>query len=64
MAKTNPIEFMREVRAETAKVTFPSRKEAAISTALVVAMALIAAVFFFVVDVLLAEFIQLVLGRG
>lgn len=62
MARTSPIEFMREVRAEASKVTWPTRSEAITSTALVVAMALIAAFFFFAVDILLAKFIQLVLG--
>jgi len=64
MAKTNPIEFLREVRAEAAKVTWPTRSEAITSTAMVLGMALVAAFFFFAVDILLAEFIQLVLGRG
>ena len=64
MAKTNPIEFLREVRAEAAKVTWPTRREATVATALVLVMALMAAFFFFAVDILLAEFIQLVLGRG
>jgi len=64
MAKTNPMEFMREVRAEAAKVTWPTRSEAIASTAVVVGMALIAAFFFAALDVLLAKFIQLVLGQG
>ena len=64
MAKTNPIEFMREVRAEAAKVTWPTRKEATIATALVIILSLIAAFFFFALDILLAELIQLILRRG
>lgn len=61
MAMASPIEFMREVRAEAAKVTWPTRSEALTSTAVVVGMALIAAFFFFALDILLAKFIQLVL---
>jgi preprotein translocase subunit SecE len=45
-----PAKFVREVRAEVAKVTWPSRKETLVTTGLVFAMAAVAAVFFFVVD--------------
>ena len=45
-----PAQFVREVRAEVAKVTWPSRKETLVTTGLVFAMAALAAVFFFVVD--------------
>ncbi len=45
-----PATFVREVRAEIGKVTWPSRKETLITTGLVVLMAVTAAVFFFVVD--------------
>ena len=46
----NPLKFAREVRAEMAKVTWPSRKETLVTTGLVFAMAALAAVFFFLVD--------------
>ena len=45
-----PAKFVREVRAEVARVTWPSRKETLVTTGLVFAMAAIAAIFFFVVD--------------
>jgi preprotein translocase subunit SecE len=45
-----PVKFLREVRAEVAKVTWPSRKETMVTTGLVFAMAGVAAIFFFVVD--------------
>ena len=45
-----PAKFVREVRAEVAKVTWPSRKETLVTTGLVFAMAAMAAIFFFVVD--------------
>ncbi len=45
-----PAQFAREVRAEVAKVTWPSRKETMVTTGLVFAMAAVAAIFFFVVD--------------
>ncbi len=46
----NPAKFLREVRAEAVKVTWPSRKETLVTTGLVFAMAALAAIFFFVVD--------------
>ena len=45
-----PAKFVREVRAELARVTWPSRKETMITTGLVFAMAAVAATFFFVID--------------
>lgn len=53
MAKANPVEFIQEVRDETAKVTWPSRKETLISTAMVLIMALAASLFFLGVDFVL-----------
>ncbi len=46
----NPAKFVREVRSEAAKVTWPSRKETMVTTGLVLAMAALAAVFFFALD--------------
>ena len=63
-SKTNPITFLQQVRAETAKVTWPSRRETLISTAMVMVMAAFAAVFFFAADQLMALGIDLVLGLG
>jgi preprotein translocase subunit SecE len=45
-----PAKFVREVRTEIARVTWPTRKETMVTTGLVFAMAAIAAIFFFVVD--------------
>jgi preprotein translocase subunit SecE len=47
---TNPLEFLQEVRAEASKVTWPSRRETLITTALVILMVLLASLFFVVVD--------------
>ena len=46
----DPVKFIREVRSEVTKVTWPSRKETLVTTGLVFAMAALAAVFFFVID--------------
>jgi preprotein translocase subunit SecE len=49
MAK-NPFEFLQEVRTESAKVTWPSRRETLITTAMVFVFSIIAAVFFLLTD--------------
>ncbi|MBM3510539.1 MAG: preprotein translocase subunit SecE [Alphaproteobacteria bacterium] len=64
MAKTSPGEFVRQVRQETAKVTWPTRKETMIATAMVVALSIVAAIFFFVADQLMAYVVRLILGLG
>ena len=46
----HPAKFVREVRAEVARVTWPSRKETMVTTGLVFLMVLITAIFFFAVD--------------
>lgn len=64
MARISPIEFMRQVRQETAKVTWPSRKETIITTVLVFLMVFICAVFFLVIDRVISWGIHLILGMG
>ncbi|MEC7300986.1 MAG: preprotein translocase subunit SecE [Pseudomonadota bacterium] len=64
MAKTNPAQFMREVRQEVSKVTWPSRKETGVTTAMVFVMSVFAALFFFFTDKIIAWIIQLILGIG
>jgi len=62
MAVFNPSQFVREVRQEMAKVTWPSRKEALVTTAMVFAMLFVAAIFFALVDVLLSQGVGWLLG--
>jgi preprotein translocase subunit SecE len=50
MARTNPLTFLQQVRAETAKVTWPSRREVTVSTIMVLILATLTALFFFLVD--------------
>ncbi|AQX18215.1 protein translocase subunit secE/sec61 gamma [Bartonella sp. CDC_skunk] len=50
VSKINPITFLKQVRAETAKVKWPSRRETVISTVMVLVVTALASVFFFVVD--------------
>ena len=53
MAKTNPFEFVQQVREEAAKVTWPSRRETLINAVMVLIMVALASVFFLVVDAFL-----------
>ena len=62
MAKTNPFEFLQQVREEGSKVTWPTRRETMISTVMVFIMVAIAAVFFLAVDAVLHRGVQWVLG--
>ena len=64
MARTSPGEFVRQIRQETSKVTWPTRKEAAVTPAMVFVMVALAAVFFFLVDQVLSLGVRLVLGIG
>ena len=64
MARTSPAQFVREVRQELSKVTWPTCRELIVTTASVFAMAIAAALFFFVVDQIIAWAVQLVLGLG
>ena len=50
MAKTTPIEFIRQVRAETAKVVWPTRRETIMTGVMVVIMTTVLALFFLAVD--------------
>ncbi len=54
MAKTNPFEFIQQVREEAAKITWPSRKETMVSTVMVLIMVALASVFFLVIDTILS----------
>ena len=64
MAKTSPGEFVRQVRQETAKVTWPTRKETAITTGMVFLMVVLASIFFLVVDQVLQLSVKTILGLG
>ena len=64
MARTSPLEFIRQVRQEVSKVTWPTRKETIVTTILVFIMVVICATFFLVVDRILAWGISLILGMG
>jgi len=62
MSKTNPFQFAQQVRAEVSKVVWPSRKETMLTTAMVMVMATLAAIFFSLVDVLIRFGLEAILS--
>ena len=64
MASWNVAKFIREVRQETSKVTWPTRRETTVSTIMVFVMVFLAAIFFFLVDQVLALGVGVLLGIG
>ncbi len=61
---TSPAKFLREVRLEVSKVTWPSRKETVVTTGLVFAMAALAAIFFFIADQVIGIGVRALFGVG
>ncbi len=63
-SKASPVEYVRQVKAETRKVTWPSRKEVIISAIAVFIMSFLAAVFLYLADQLFAWVVSLILSIG
>lgn len=61
MARTNPFQFIQQVRAETAKVVWPTRRETGLTTVMVMVMATVFATFFFFVDLLIRFSLETIL---
>ena len=61
---TSPFKFLQEVREETRKVTWPTRRETAITTGMVFVMVAIASVFFMLSDQIIRIAVTFVLGIG
>jgi preprotein translocase subunit SecE len=62
MARVNPGEFLRQVRAESAKIVWPTRKETMMTGLMVVIMTALLALFFFGVDWAFSALVQALLG--
>ena len=58
----SPFKFLQEVRAETAKVTWPIRRETTITTIMVFVLVALASVYFFSADQIIRYLITLILG--
>ena len=61
MAKTNPLEFLQQVRQEAGKITWPTRNETLITTMMVLIMVALASLFFLGVDAILKWIVDSVL---
>jgi len=64
MAKTSPAQFVRQVRQEITRISWAGRREVGLATITVFIMATIAALFFLLVDMILSNGVQLILGLG
>ena len=64
MARTTPGQFIREVRQEMSKVTWPTRKETMVTTGMVFLMVFLAAIFFLGVDWILGSAVRFIIGMG
>jgi preprotein translocase subunit SecE len=64
MAKTTPLEFLRQVRNETNKVTWPTRRETVITAIMVVIFVIVMAIFFSIADTVMLNVVRLVLNLG
>ena len=62
--KTTPAKFTREVRQEISKITWPTRKETVITSFMVFVFVFVCAVFFLVIDQIIAYALKLILGVG
>ncbi|KZY06459.1 MULTISPECIES: preprotein translocase subunit SecE [unclassified Sulfitobacter] len=62
MATTNPLQFIQQVRAEVAKVVWPTRREVMLTTVMVFILAALTAVFFAIVDIIIRGGLTAVLG--
>jgi preprotein translocase subunit SecE len=62
MAALNPAKFIREVREEAKKITWPTRRETTISTTMVLVLVAIAATFFVFVDWIIGALVRIVIG--
>jgi preprotein translocase subunit SecE len=58
----SPFKFLQEVRTETSKVTWPTRRETMITTLMVFVMVALASIFFFVADQVIRILVTFILG--
>lgn len=58
---TNPLQFIQQTRSEIGKITWPTRREVLLTTAMVFMLAVVSAIFFFGVDWLIRQALELIL---
>jgi preprotein translocase subunit SecE len=64
MADSSPLKFLQEVRSESQKVTWPSRRETMMTTMMVVLMAVFASIFFLLSDQIISRLVGFILSYG
>lgn len=64
MALNRPIEFLRQVRAEARKITWPTRQETTLSTLAVFAMVIVASIFLYLADQIIAFAVRTIIDLG
>lgn len=62
--RISPFTFIQQVRAETAKVTWPTRNEWLVTTIMVFIMVVMASTFFFLIDIVIKQAVQFLIGLG
>ncbi len=62
--RVSPFTFIQQVRSETAKVTWPTRNEWGVTTLMVFIMVVLASSFFFLIDIVIKQAIQFLIGLG
>jgi preprotein translocase subunit SecE len=62
MARTSPGEFLRQVRSETAKIVWPTRRETMMTALMVIIMTALLGLFFFGVDWVFSSIVQWLIG--
>jgi len=61
VARTTPVEFIRQVRTEASKVVWPTRRETVMTAVMVVIMTTILAIFFLSVDTVFEQAVRALL---
>ena len=64
MSKTTPAQFVRQVRQELKRISWATKRDTIFATITVLVMAILASVFFFLVDLLLSNVVEFILGLG
>lgn len=64
MPKTNPVQFAKQVKTETKKVTWPTRQETMVSMVAVFIMVLVSSVFLYFADQIIAWAVRIIMGFG
>ena len=62
--KINPAQFVRQVRQEMQKVTWPERKDSFISSAIIILLVFLFSLFFLVTDQIWSKGLQWIIEKG